>query len=75
MRTTKAFPIITLFLTLIAGCAQNSTATSEKRQSAYDSAPADQRLTPTSDRPDAQPHIYSNSTSQATGPAISNENQ
>jgi hypothetical protein len=75
MRTTKAFPIVSLFLMFIAGCAQNKTASNESHPSSYSSAPAEQRLTPTSDRPDAQPHIYSNSTSQATSPAVSTDNQ
>lgn len=76
MKTTKALPVIFLsLLTLAAGCAHDKTVSNEKRPSAYSSAPTDHRLTPTSDRPDGQTHIYSNSTSRATGPAISNENQ
>jgi len=76
MKTTKALPILSLsLLILVSGCAQNKTATNENRPAAYSNTPADQPLTPTSDRPDAQPHIYSNSTSRATSPAISNENQ
>jgi hypothetical protein len=78
MRTKKSAPIISLlFLAFAVGCAENKTAKTENLSPAYTSTPtnppAEQRLTPTSERPDAQPHIYSNSTSGAISPPSSTE--
>jgi hypothetical protein len=75
MKTSKTAPIICLlFLALAVGCAENKTAKTENPSPAYvttavTNAPSEQELTPTSDRPDAQPHIYSNSTSRAASPS------
>jgi len=78
MRVTKLSPIFSVLLLVSAvGCAENKTAKTESPSPAYTStsAPAEPHLTPTSDRPDAQPHIYSNSTSRAVSPPSANENQ
>jgi hypothetical protein len=81
MRVTKLSPVFPVLLLVSAvGCAENKTARTENPSPAYVStaavtnAPPEQGLTPTSDRPDAQPHIYSNSPNQAVSPPSSSEN-
>jgi hypothetical protein len=74
MKTRKSSVFSLIFLAMAFGCAENKTAKTENPSvyvstTAVTNAPPDQRLTPTSDRPDAQPHIYSNSTSRAVSPS------
>jgi len=81
MRVIKLSPILSvLLLGLAAGCAENKTVKTGSPSPTFTStaaatnAPPEQQLTPTSDRPDAQRHIYSNSTSRASSPSSSPEN-
>jgi hypothetical protein len=80
MRTAKISPIVCLLLLMSAfGCAENKTPKGGSNSPTYSTtgsvnAPVDHGVTPTSDRPAAEPHIYSNSPNQAVSSPTASEN-